>query len=1816
MPDNFQNGVTRTLPSSQRQFQYVLTRQKKPPLDSEWNLSQQLRDQALTDLVRTNTHSGFFADPTRTDIDFQFNENWSNFFIFGPTTGNNEPTIWACVNGWTIPVAGTFASSSGDLRNFIRLYPPPSSDNRIDLIFLEVWRTVVGANPSTANKPSADKIWKYGNVEYGNVNVDDDIRDLAQAQETTRRVQIQYRIRVYGQGSGAGSSVALDVYPDGLGDPNIYGQGTATSPVSGFPFVNMRDELGDPSLWRAGNGTISNGLGTVDGYVYAIPIAAVMRRNSSGYVAVQSSGNANHTGALNRNLSAISLASPREGAKTFSEATLYANLSSSAIGTVQITNLSNSFLSELTSGFMVIDDEVIQYTSVNTAVNPATVTISSRNRAGTLAAPHYAGTSVKIYNVRPDGLFSDQIRDKDIVDLRRSVNLGDWDYQRLLYHNFSQLLQGKLNTTFKKGGESSSMGVYVTDVSYMHADGSSVNPSQTAAVDGPDGIRTIFSDAATLQPDVTILCNNNTPIDANKFTTTTFDQDIAWDVGADFKPSGFVNNATTGVFKNGAMIFLYLGGDDGSQGARATFRAAGTKAVRFISPIEYWKNNKKLPIDGKQYPITLRFLDQKAHHPAPYNGNDALFPGPFYPLPSLSFEKPFIFLGGLVHPQMEQSGINANTEISNGPNGPEVELGAFFDFDTAGIFYSSSGDLDDPEDVSIKLIQNKRTLFDLLTNNGQDRSGSSSELYITLYGDPTNALNNGAFQVIGAGTVGYTTKSGTTANSIVLRALSQGFTTFTLNPSATLNLQFRSMYTNAEDGEGYNDGPTAASAVVVLTDIQGIEGGVSNPWNTNNVIANTIPATVASPLAINLTLQYNPGSSATARVPDSIYKVALRSGAATYLRQPLSALDTSIVAQAGVPSGETAFPPTSLQFWNRLPSKGLTESSTPKHDSFGGLAVGTSEQDREAEVFVDLGSKTVLLRPYQLKNMTIQGLDVVTTATSLMGTVTYPSTVVKDGAGIFTTGTGPATGPSMGYIIPPEYMPRFGRQDIPYYTDITGNGTGTFLEGINHLFADSTDATSSVFNIIGGRNNTSGGNQVTSMFFQTGATSGVSYASYGTIAGPATPAYQARLTTDISSLTPVGKRLLTRLSRITSSDISGSLKGIQLPPYLGLARIYGVYERADFIAKGGLTYLADRVTKVADPPKNLLRKASKQSVYIFQDGAEDLTTELGDHTYIIPENELDLSLAPSYLPGVTDQLEDFEFVVECVVFGFSKNWINENNYVLARRRNGQSTVIADSDELLLEDVRMVLPSAAVLNNQFYVLQNRLVYQGDPYMTRAGETRTISDYQYRYGQISQANAIELGESIQQFDANGDSLIETPNLRAFEVLASADFYTTLGTGKIGGITFPGTITDIGHVQNDLLNSTRIPESITNFGYLTESRTYTEGQRSNRSRGYAILAFDPAITPIELYDNTPPLVPVQVEVKLGDISVSFTAVNGGIPTSVQFDVSGTIATTCVNLAAKINSHPLIKDQIVYCKAIANRVEFYAVPTGTEGQDIRVSVLNLHADGDAEIIGQNNADYRPSRNRTSSLLFGGRDLQVNAGDGYSQVFLGGVSDRLPLGILANDFDFADEDILSDGQSSLRITSQGITVSNKPFPLTETGKEYDRFYGEPGQLIAMCDGGILQYTPYNAVTSPTGTRRYRVYRGCSVFVLSGENPGSPVDWSSGSLPPGLLPVLKAGVIAGKVLLVRNFKETAFTTNNVVSYGDEIQLVVLTYSNFSQGNTQEEGIILDGIICPTGFGEGYASAERYRCDGKPMVRKSSTDYPDPANVALTPFTKE
>lgn len=1965
---SFGNKVSRTLSPELRQFIASVFQADNPPLDSEMNLAQQIQWEAMSQTVRQYMHSGFLVDPVFTEGDYQFDPDWSNQLVVGTqAVGETNPSLWASINGWVLPIAGTQQTTAGDVTNRVRLNPPPTSGTRTDLVFVEAWLALVQPNPATTNKPSASEIWTYGNVEYGQTNVTDDLIDGSMGFETTRRVQLQYRIRVMGANS---TGVDLTTYPDGLEDPNVLGQGSATTPQGGFTFENMRDTLGDPGLWRSGDGDPDNALGTVDGYVYAIPLCAVSRRNSASWSAISLAGNPNNNGSFNRNPSASLLSNPRDGAKAFTALTLTAALDGDTTGVVSVTGLTDSGFDDPSHTFPLfarIREEVIEISSVDTGAG--TITIASRGRGGTQATYHLASTQIVFYTSRADGLFSDQIGPSDILDLRHVVTPGQWDYQQILASNLSKLLKNDLRTSPKQSGTGDEFGVRVGEISLMHADGSVAALNQTDAVDGPDGIRTIFSDAATIQTDVTLLLDPDAPLTGG-FTTDQFDATATWDVGADFKPTGFLNNlGAGGSWTNGSSIFLHIGGDAGTEGARATFRDGSTRAVRFLTPQEAWKNNLNDPQDGRQSPVTLRFLDQYAHHPeAPGESNGTItediavqyrHPGPYYPLTrAYLWEHPFIVLGGVLHSSLRVSGLTSdshataisstgtitvdtqpsaldtvtingtvltatagapganefqigadvnatatnlasaiNTYVSSavsavpaanvvtltanpanflgtagdaitlvssvpavlivsGPTlsggvdplpglveasasasgEPEIDLG--INFDTAGGFYSfltgTSEFANDPSLVSSPLAGGRRTLFDMLTNGRRHTTGLYSEVYIVLYGDTASQDNNGVFQVIGAGTVGYTDYNATNSTSVVVRPLSAGVSDFAVAPGQTLSAEIRSQHTYVEDGSGFASGD--ASLAIVLTDIQGtnnLTGNAgNNPWSSTNLGAYAIPASVSSKLQVNCTLQYSPGRSAMSRVPEDIWRVAVKNGGSTYLRQALGSRDSSFVSSVGLPSDETFYEPEQISIWNRLPSRGLTESTYPKAPNFGGNIVSFSEQDRETEAFFDRGSKTLLFRPFQDKAMTLQG---ITTAADprLWGSLTYGvSGVFKDQAGIFTTGG------LMGFPVPSEWMPRFGRQDIPYYEDVAGTGAGTFLEGINHLFTDSTDPTEPQFYIIGGQDNTTGGNQVTPMFFQTGSTSGHIYGVYGTIAGPATPAYQARLTSDIGTATSLAEELTVRLQSVQSSDFGTGLEGIQLPPYHGVARVYGIYDRADFIAKGGLTYAADRVTLSADPPTNLLRKdATKQTLFIFQDGAQDVTGGTGDHTYIIPSNAIDHTRSPYYTEG--DAFSDFEYVVECVVFGFAKDWINKNNYVLARRHNGQGTLIADGADPELEGARMTIPAPAVLNDRMYVGYSRTPYQGDPYMSRAGTTRVVSDYEARYGQVALSDALELATPIQQFDSAGVFQPETPNVRPFEVLASVDFYTTIGTGKMGGEIYPGTVLDVGYTEFDA--NTRIPASASDPQWQTVPRAFTEGQRRSNARAFARLDLnefgaDLVGWEVELFwegdtlSNQVDTTTARLWATEGKKLCTLTGVSGAPANENQFQADlASVQQTALFLGNAITTHSALYSLFVYAEYGTFRgsgtdgtvsITLYSTPTGEVGKNLKVRVKRPNPAGssnvyDMAVINFPDGTYPPLFYLNREANFGGVvDIPFNGGVGRTQIQLAGLSERLPLGILLQDHDFLGEDILNNGASALVARIGANQPLQTLLPLTQQGNGYDRFQGAPGEQIALSDGSILEYEAYHETTAPTGTKKFRLYRGGgSMFMLSGDNPGGPVEWIADSFASSQQPVLKGGVLAGKALLVRNYREEAFAANDTTTYGDEVQMIIATYGIVGDGETRDNGLQLDGLISPTGFGEGYAAADRYRCVGRPLHHSRSRTIQDPANVTLAIF---
>ncbi len=490
MSNNLGSGVSRVLDPTGTQYTEVILQQGKPPMDAEFNLLQELALNFSKTLALRGTPSGWLGNETNSKADFITSVAWSNWFKFGPQrTGEQQAVMWAVVNGWLIPVTGTRTGTppgspdDADTFNVVALDPPPSNsgDFRVDFAFLEVWLARVPPNPSALNKPAASAIWRYGNVEGGFTFLPDDLIDPALGFETSERVQLQYRIRV------AKGLVGLTSNPDGFDPTVVKAQGAAAATTS-FVFTNMRQALGDPGLWRAGDGT-ANSLGTVDGYSYAIPLSAIFRRNA---VAWNGDPSQNLNGAFNRN----PLAVDRTGIQTFSTTpTLSADLSASAV-TATILSAANIPLplNPASPVLIKIGDELLTYASITTGITP-TLTGLVRGVNGTRAELHKSTSTIQVISGRPDGLFADQVAGTDILDLRHLVNPNGFNYDALLKENFDRLLRGQLRANWKRSGA----GPQGSFVFYQDKISTGAVSLGVTRLDAADSIREVFSDAAVAQ---------------------------------------------------------------------------------------------------------------------------------------------------------------------------------------------------------------------------------------------------------------------------------------------------------------------------------------------------------------------------------------------------------------------------------------------------------------------------------------------------------------------------------------------------------------------------------------------------------------------------------------------------------------------------------------------------------------------------------------------------------------------------------------------------------------------------------------------------------------------------------------------------------------------------------------------------------------------------------------------------------------------------------------------------------------------------------------------------------------------------------------------------------------------------------------------------------------------------------------------------------------------------------------------------------------------------------------------------------------------
>ena len=292
MADNFGSGQPRVLNVNDRSLDQVVFQQSRPPLTSEWNLINQICDLKSQENIRINQPSGWLKvgaieDTGATDSGTEIiaEENARSGQVLASTTYdpntfkliNRELTNVAIVNGWPIVVQNPanlalIPAGENDIATDITMtLPEVSSTYRYDIVFLEVWKKLVSYT---------DPIYPYGNVQAVPLADNEIMWDVIGA-ETTKRVQIQYRIRTF-PNANPNNPVDPNMYPEGLGWSGVQPIGGRDAgdyvTTSGTYFKSAGHR--DIGLYIAGDGSEAHKtlFNTVDGFVYAIPMFLVYRR--------------------------------------------------------------------------------------------------------------------------------------------------------------------------------------------------------------------------------------------------------------------------------------------------------------------------------------------------------------------------------------------------------------------------------------------------------------------------------------------------------------------------------------------------------------------------------------------------------------------------------------------------------------------------------------------------------------------------------------------------------------------------------------------------------------------------------------------------------------------------------------------------------------------------------------------------------------------------------------------------------------------------------------------------------------------------------------------------------------------------------------------------------------------------------------------------------------------------------------------------------------------------------------------------------------------------------------------------------------------------------------------------------------------------------------------------------------------------------------------------------------------------------------------------------------------------------------------------
>jgi hypothetical protein len=281
MSEYFGPFQDRVLNTNQRNIENIIFQYKRPPLSSEWNLINQISNEKIQNLSKSIYPSGWlYINDTLEDVSEEDapvgSVLCSKDYISNSIKLISKNNNIAIVNGWVLLIQGT----NNDLQNNLIILNSPTGQI-YDFVFLEVWKKLIGPE---------DPLYPYGNV-LTNPYSDNEIQWDFIGIETTKRIQIQYRIR-----SVRITSSIIDATKEIFDLVDIHPIGGRTEGEAHLQkFVKYGPS--DPGLYIAGDGSENskNYLNTTDGYVYAIPMFIINRRINSDNLFSSTRINENYT---------------------------------------------------------------------------------------------------------------------------------------------------------------------------------------------------------------------------------------------------------------------------------------------------------------------------------------------------------------------------------------------------------------------------------------------------------------------------------------------------------------------------------------------------------------------------------------------------------------------------------------------------------------------------------------------------------------------------------------------------------------------------------------------------------------------------------------------------------------------------------------------------------------------------------------------------------------------------------------------------------------------------------------------------------------------------------------------------------------------------------------------------------------------------------------------------------------------------------------------------------------------------------------------------------------------------------------------------------------------------------------------------------------------------------------------------------------------------------------------------------------------------------------------------------------------------------